>query len=181
MPLRASNFIYHELKDIVFLGSLEYLQREWKFIQNFPKLWLFSVRIFLHFVSSSSFLSLALLHTSEYILEVFDNRQHNSDSKSTKIGSGSRLQFESKILQENFPFLNTYFPLRESQTSLVTCRSIEKVILIGNGKLSNELQIQTCEFHCLTKAAHIWRCFQNATCQLSSKQIFCSPFTFNDP
>ncbi|XP_052661415.1 potassium channel subfamily U member 1 [Harpia harpyja] len=42
MPLRASNFIYHELKDIVFLGSLEYLQREWKFIQNFPKLWLFS-------------------------------------------------------------------------------------------------------------------------------------------
>ncbi|NXE76604.1 KCNU1 protein, partial [Cochlearius cochlearius] len=42
MPLRASNFIYHELKDVVFLGSLEYLQREWKFIQNFPKLWLFS-------------------------------------------------------------------------------------------------------------------------------------------
>ncbi|KAM7080773.1 potassium channel subfamily U member 1 [Ciconia maguari] len=42
MPLRASNFIYHELKDIVFLGSLEYLQREWKVIQNFPKLWLFS-------------------------------------------------------------------------------------------------------------------------------------------
>nr|XP_009675994.1 PREDICTED: potassium channel subfamily U member 1 [Struthio camelus australis] len=42
MPLRASNFFYHELKDIVFLGSLEYLQREWKFIQNFPKLWLFS-------------------------------------------------------------------------------------------------------------------------------------------
>ncbi|KAF1397547.1 Potassium channel subfamily U member 1, partial [Spheniscus humboldti] len=42
MPLRASNFIYHELKDIVFLGSLEYLQREWKFIHNFPKLWLFS-------------------------------------------------------------------------------------------------------------------------------------------
>ncbi|XP_010289621.1 PREDICTED: potassium channel subfamily U member 1, partial [Phaethon lepturus] len=42
MPLRATNFIYHELKDIVFLGPLEYLQREWKFIQNFPKLWLFS-------------------------------------------------------------------------------------------------------------------------------------------
>ncbi|NXK06038.1 KCMA1 protein, partial [Herpetotheres cachinnans] len=42
MPLRASSFIYHELKDVVFLGSLEYLRREWKFIQNFPKLWLFS-------------------------------------------------------------------------------------------------------------------------------------------
>ncbi|KFR13102.1 Calcium-activated potassium channel subunit alpha-1, partial [Opisthocomus hoazin] len=42
MPLRASNFLYCELKDIVFLGSLEYLRREWKFIQHFPKLWLFS-------------------------------------------------------------------------------------------------------------------------------------------
>uniref|UniRef100_A0A8C9EK08 Potassium calcium-activated channel subfamily U member 1 n=1 Tax=Pavo cristatus TaxID=9049 RepID=A0A8C9EK08_PAVCR len=42
MPLRATNFLYHELKDIVLLGPLEYLQREWKFIQNFPKLWLFS-------------------------------------------------------------------------------------------------------------------------------------------
>ncbi|XP_072213199.1 potassium channel subfamily U member 1 [Excalfactoria chinensis] len=42
MPLRATNFLYHELKDIVLLGPLEYLQREWKFIQHFPKLWLFS-------------------------------------------------------------------------------------------------------------------------------------------
>ncbi|XP_040545254.1 potassium channel subfamily U member 1 isoform X1 [Gallus gallus] len=42
MPLRATNLLYHELKDIVLLGPLEYLQREWKFIQNFPKLWLFS-------------------------------------------------------------------------------------------------------------------------------------------
>ncbi|KAM6369824.1 LOW QUALITY PROTEIN: potassium channel subfamily U member 1 [Pluvialis apricaria] len=38
MPLRATNFIYRELKEF-FSGSLEYLQREWK---NFPKLWLFS-------------------------------------------------------------------------------------------------------------------------------------------
>ncbi|XP_031458081.1 potassium channel subfamily U member 1 isoform X1 [Phasianus colchicus] len=42
MPLRATNFLYHELKDIVLLGPLDYLQREWEFIQNFPKLWLFS-------------------------------------------------------------------------------------------------------------------------------------------
>nr|XP_056716872.1 potassium channel subfamily U member 1 [Euleptes europaea] len=40
MPLRASNFSFNELKDIVFVGSLEYLQREWEFIQNFPKLFL---------------------------------------------------------------------------------------------------------------------------------------------
>ncbi|KAH0623189.1 hypothetical protein JD844_031239 [Phrynosoma platyrhinos] len=39
MPLRASNFSLKELKEIVFLGSLEYLQREWESIQNFPKLY----------------------------------------------------------------------------------------------------------------------------------------------
>ncbi|KAM9252448.1 LOW QUALITY PROTEIN: potassium channel subfamily U member 1 [Cariama cristata] len=38
MPLRASNFIYHELKNIVFLRSLKYLH----LFRNFPKLWLFS-------------------------------------------------------------------------------------------------------------------------------------------
>ncbi|XP_048369043.1 potassium channel subfamily U member 1 [Sphaerodactylus townsendi] len=41
MPLRASNFTLTELKDIVFVGSLEYLEREWEFINNFPKLYLF--------------------------------------------------------------------------------------------------------------------------------------------
>uniref|UniRef100_A0A8D2LZN6 Calcium-activated potassium channel subunit alpha-1 n=1 Tax=Varanus komodoensis TaxID=61221 RepID=A0A8D2LZN6_VARKO len=37
MPLRASNFHYHELKHIVFVGSLEYLRREWETMHNFPK------------------------------------------------------------------------------------------------------------------------------------------------
>uniref|UniRef100_A0A8C7FXC6 Calcium-activated potassium channel subunit alpha-1 n=1 Tax=Oncorhynchus kisutch TaxID=8019 RepID=A0A8C7FXC6_ONCKI len=37
MPLRASNFHYHELKPIVFVGSLEYLKREWETLHNFPK------------------------------------------------------------------------------------------------------------------------------------------------
>ncbi|XP_026206794.1 calcium-activated potassium channel subunit alpha-1-like isoform X5 [Anabas testudineus] len=38
MPLRASNFHYHELKHIVFVGSLEYLKREWDTLHNFPKI-----------------------------------------------------------------------------------------------------------------------------------------------
>ncbi|XP_053306474.1 calcium-activated potassium channel subunit alpha-1 isoform X18 [Spea bombifrons] len=38
MPLRASNFHYHELKPIVFVGSLEYLRREWETLHNFPKI-----------------------------------------------------------------------------------------------------------------------------------------------
>ncbi|XP_076459615.1 calcium-activated potassium channel slowpoke-like isoform X2 [Babylonia areolata] len=38
MPLRASNFHYNELKHCVIVGNLDYLQREWKTLQNFPKL-----------------------------------------------------------------------------------------------------------------------------------------------
>ncbi|XP_059162077.1 calcium-activated potassium channel subunit alpha-1-like isoform X3 [Physella acuta] len=38
MPLRASNFHYHELKHVIIVGNLEYLHREWKTLQNFPKL-----------------------------------------------------------------------------------------------------------------------------------------------
>ncbi|XP_059373916.1 calcium-activated potassium channel subunit alpha-1a-like isoform X13 [Carassius carassius] len=37
MPLRASNFHFHELKPIVFVGSLDYLKREWETLHNFPK------------------------------------------------------------------------------------------------------------------------------------------------
>uniref|UniRef100_A0A8B9YD28 Potassium channel subfamily U member 1 n=1 Tax=Bos mutus grunniens TaxID=30521 RepID=A0A8B9YD28_BOSMU len=40
MPLRASNYTRQELKDIVFIGSLDYLQREWRFIRNFPQIYI---------------------------------------------------------------------------------------------------------------------------------------------
>ncbi|XP_054984406.1 potassium channel subfamily U member 1 [Sorex araneus] len=40
IPLRASNYTRQELKDIVFIGSLDYLQREWRFLRNFPKLFI---------------------------------------------------------------------------------------------------------------------------------------------
>ncbi|XP_060237340.1 potassium channel subfamily U member 1 [Meriones unguiculatus] len=40
MPLRASNYTRHELKDIVFIGALEYLQREWRFLRNFPRIYI---------------------------------------------------------------------------------------------------------------------------------------------
>ncbi|XP_066495769.1 potassium channel subfamily U member 1 [Tiliqua scincoides] len=41
MPLRASNYSFSELKDILFVGNLEYLQREWEFLQNFPRIYVF--------------------------------------------------------------------------------------------------------------------------------------------
>ena len=38
MPLRASNFHYHELKHVVLVGNTDYIKREWKTLQNLPKI-----------------------------------------------------------------------------------------------------------------------------------------------
>ncbi|XP_067857626.1 calcium-activated potassium channel subunit alpha-1a-like [Heptranchias perlo] len=40
MPLRASSFTYDELKSIVFVGSLDYISKEWGTISNFPKVFI---------------------------------------------------------------------------------------------------------------------------------------------
>ena len=45
MPLRASNFHYHELKHVVIVGAVEYLRREWQNLQNFPKISVLDVGI----------------------------------------------------------------------------------------------------------------------------------------
>ena len=45
MPLRASNFHYHELKHVVIVGSVEYIRREWKTLQNLPKISILNVSI----------------------------------------------------------------------------------------------------------------------------------------
>lgn len=58
MPLRASNFSYNELKDILFMGNLEYLHREWEFLQNFPKIYVFEVCVSLINILLSNFFSL---------------------------------------------------------------------------------------------------------------------------
>ncbi len=44
MPLRASNFHYHELKHVVIVGSVDYIRREWKTLQNLPKISVLNVR-----------------------------------------------------------------------------------------------------------------------------------------
>ena len=45
MPLRASNFHYHELKHVVIVGAMEYLRREWDTLRNFPKISVLDVSI----------------------------------------------------------------------------------------------------------------------------------------
>ena len=44
MPLRASNFHYHELKHVVIVGSVDYIRREWKTLQNLPKISILNVK-----------------------------------------------------------------------------------------------------------------------------------------
>jgi len=38
MPLRASNFHFNELKHVVIVGEVDYIRREWKTLQNLPKI-----------------------------------------------------------------------------------------------------------------------------------------------
>ena len=38
MPLRASNFHFHELKHVVIVGEVDYIRREWKTLENLPKI-----------------------------------------------------------------------------------------------------------------------------------------------
>ena len=45
MPLRSSNFHYHELKHVVLVGNVEYIKREWKTLQNLPKISILDVSI----------------------------------------------------------------------------------------------------------------------------------------
>ena len=45
MPLRASNFHFNDLKHVVIVGNLEYLRREWKYVQNFPKVMILPVSV----------------------------------------------------------------------------------------------------------------------------------------
>ena len=43
--LRASNFHYHELKHVVIVGSVDYIRREWKTLQNLPKISVLNVSV----------------------------------------------------------------------------------------------------------------------------------------
>ena len=45
MPLRSSNFHYHELKHVVLVGNVDYIRREWKTLQNLPKISVLDVSI----------------------------------------------------------------------------------------------------------------------------------------
>ena len=45
MPLRASNFHFHELKHVVIVGSIEYIKREWKTLQSLPKISVLNVSV----------------------------------------------------------------------------------------------------------------------------------------
>lgn len=43
LSLRSSTLNYETLKDVVILGSSQYIQKEWRTIQDFPKVWVHDV------------------------------------------------------------------------------------------------------------------------------------------
>jgi len=44
MPLRASNFDYDELRQVVIVGDKDYIRKEWRSLSNFPKITILNVR-----------------------------------------------------------------------------------------------------------------------------------------
>ena len=47
-PLRASNLTQHNLKDVVIIGNLDHLKKEWRSLKNFPRVFVYEVTICLH-------------------------------------------------------------------------------------------------------------------------------------
>lgn len=54
MPLRASNFEYEELKHVVIVGDKEYIRKEWKTLNSFPKISILNVSILVKFLTNYS-------------------------------------------------------------------------------------------------------------------------------
>ena len=59
MPLRASNFLYKELKTVVIVGNCEYTRKEWKNLAYFPLIQILNV--------SHCCLTLFLIQNDEFI------------------------------------------------------------------------------------------------------------------
>ena len=72
MPLRASNFHYHELKHVVIVGSVDYIRREWKMLQNLPKISVLNVRkkLFARALRRSLYWICKVLHLLEHGLSL---------------------------------------------------------------------------------------------------------------
>ena len=45
-PLRTSSLLTHRLRDIVFYTDPSFVEAEWKTIANFPRLFVYPVRVF---------------------------------------------------------------------------------------------------------------------------------------
>ena len=78
---RASNFHYHELKHVVIVGSVDYIRREWKTLQNLPKISVLNVRIYFQrnrFVNISCFWTKIKIKTKPFgsAMNIYNCRPH---------------------------------------------------------------------------------------------------------
>lgn len=79
-----------ELKDIVFIGSLEYLKREWLFLRNFPQIYILSVSI-----------------TYEIVIIYYDDKTNGTSINNNKTMACSYIVLTSiKNISMHFIYIN---------------------------------------------------------------------------
>lgn len=109
----------------------------------------------------SSFLSLAVMHTPKNMLKLLDG----STIEIQKGPKSSRtLDLNLNKLLKNFPFLNIYFLLEKSWYSLVSCRSSEKLIPIGQRRKFTGLDLQFIGHLPISKVAQTLDMFTKCIC-----------------
>ena len=99
MPLRASNFHYHELKHIVFVGSLEYLKREWETLHNFPKVSILpvsTINVYITYANRGFVISHATGYFHMWIKILHENEKFQIESWKL-IGTTNHMKFAFNI------------------------------------------------------------------------------------
>ena len=107
MPLRASNFHYHELKTIVILGDVKYIQKEWETLTCFPKVHVLSGRKTLHITDFFPKTFLKIFVTSNFSCQklIFKKQIKNFE----KIFFGEKSESNHKLNSDLIPRLLKIF------------------------------------------------------------------------
>jgi hypothetical protein len=94
MPLRASNFHYHELKHVVIVGSVDYIRREWKMLQNLPKISILNVS------KTCNLAAVDDVRNSEKVYHKENDHQY--------VAKTSSYSFNSRIIHQNFQVMRKW-------------------------------------------------------------------------
>jgi len=87
-PLRTSSLFTHRLRDIVFYTDPSFVEAEWKTIANFPKLFVYPVRVAVQW------------RRSEFILRGRNFYPHRETGRGTKLPETRRAESGDGVLGE---------------------------------------------------------------------------------